>query len=505
MPGGLLQIAAYGAQDFYLTGNPQISFFKTVYRRYTNFAMEVYRLNPEGNLGLSETDITTYTFDIKRNGDLISDIYFVFTLPPIFSDSGTQFRWIKNIGQNIINKVSIFIGGSLIDETYGEWMDIWNELTLEEGKKKQMNEMLGNVEELYDPANAPGRGGYYPNSNFSDSVIPSIKSRKIRVPLIFWFNRNASLALPLVALQYHPVQINVEIRRIEDLYTVVNIDTDSEKFGTIIKPSKNINNYNLKYSLVNFVDDDTIKTGDGANRTLKNFTIDPYLDINYIFLDSEEMKMFAQSEHRYLIQQVRQNNFKGIVGSSTLQLLTHHPTSYFVIVTKRDDIEKRNDWNNYTNWIDENIPPYTAGFTNLYYEPYKNDILAKERADENNYIYRSTYNILKTINLKLNGTERFSEQEPEFFNRTLPSRYAKRIPKNGILFYNFSVNPFEYQPSGSCNFSRFNSIEFFIETQDVPIPTVLNEYAYKYDINIYTVNYNILRITSGMGSLEFSN
>ena len=220
--------------------------------------MEVYRLNPEGNLGLSETDITTYTFDIKRNGDLISDIYFVFTLPPIFSDSGTQFRWIKNIGQNIINKVSIFIGGSLIDETYGEWMDIWNELTLEEGKKKQMNEMLGNVEELYDPANAPGRTGYYPNSNFSDSVIPSIKSRKIRVPLIFWFNRNASLALPLVALQYHPVQINVEIRRIEDIYTVVNIDTDSEKLGTIIKPSKNNNNYNLKNSLVNFVDDDSI-------------------------------------------------------------------------------------------------------------------------------------------------------------------------------------------------------------------------------------------------------
>ena len=96
MPGGLMQLSAYGAQDFYLTGNPQISYFKTVYRRYTNFSMENYRINPLGNLGLTDDDITNYKFEIKRNGDLISDIYLVFNLPNIYSDNGTEFRWIKN-------------------------------------------------------------------------------------------------------------------------------------------------------------------------------------------------------------------------------------------------------------------------------------------------------------------------------------------------------------------------------------------------------------------------
>ena len=140
MPGGVLQLAAYGAQDFYLTGNPQISFFKTVYRRYTNFAMEFYKLTSNNNVGLSENQLVTYKFDIKRNGDLISDVYFEFTLPNIYSEQ-EEFQWIKNIGFNIINKVTVFIGGSKIDENYGEWFDIWNELSQDESKKQNFNEL----------------------------------------------------------------------------------------------------------------------------------------------------------------------------------------------------------------------------------------------------------------------------------------------------------------------------------------------------------------------------
>ena len=171
MPGGLMQLSAYGAQDFYLTGNPQISYFKTVYRRYTNFAMENYRINPQGNLGLTDNDTTNYRFEIKRNGDLISDMYLVFDLPSIYSDNGTQFKWIKNIGFNIINRVTIYIGGSLIDENYGEWFDIWNELTLPANKKDQFNEMIGNVPELYDPSSTHGYQTY-PSASIN-STIPS--------------------------------------------------------------------------------------------------------------------------------------------------------------------------------------------------------------------------------------------------------------------------------------------------------------------------------------------
>ena len=240
--------------------------------------MEYYRVNPDGNLGLSEDGVINYKFEIKRSGDLVSDIYMVFTLPDIFSSGNTNFQWIKNIGFNIINKVSIYIGNSLIDENYGEWFNIWNELTLPESKRKEFDEMIGNVPELYDPENATSQG-YYPNRFVGNDTIPSIKSRKIRVPLIFWFNRNYSLALPLVALQYYPVEINIEMRRITDLYTVIETETTAPKFGTRIKPLKTNANYQSRYSLVNFVKDSSLILGEGDTKTIKNFNIDIYLDV----------------------------------------------------------------------------------------------------------------------------------------------------------------------------------------------------------------------------------
>jgi len=504
MPGGLIQLAAYGAQDYYLTGNPQISFFKTVYRRYTNFSMEYYRINPEGNLGLAETDVVNYKFEVKRSGDLVSDMFLVFTLPAIFSGDGTDFQWIKNIGFNIINKVRMYIGGAIIDENYGEWFDIWNELTIPESKRNEFDEMIGNVPELYDPGNSPGYS-YYPRRTMGDTNIPSIPSRKVRVPLIFWFNRNYSLSLPLVALQYAPVVIEVELRKIADLYTVIDIDTTSSKFGSRIKPNSNIANYSKYYSLVNFVNDGSISSGVGDNRILKNFNIELYLDVNYIFLDSEEMKKFAQNEHKYLIQQVKLSNFKGSIGSDTLELLVHNPTSFMIVTAKRSDVEDRNEWSNYTNWINEIEPPWSNAFNNPYFEEYYSQDIAKEKMNDTNYVYRNSPYILKNMQLKLNGTDRFASQEQDFFSRVMPYKYAKKMPKKGILMYSFAVNPLDHQPSGSCNFSRFNSIELFLETQDVPKPTGLNDYMYKYDINVYTVNYNILRIMSGMGNLEFSN
>ena len=176
-----------------------------------------------------------------------------------------------------------------------------------------------------------------------------------------------------------------------------------------------------------------------------------------------------------------------------------------VIVAKRNDAEERNDWNNYTNWIDEKIPPFSEGFNNVYYERYWEDTVATEKVTDVNYHLKKTPFILNNLQLKLNGIDRFTAQSTDFFNRLVPQGYAKRIPKDGIMFYSFSINPFDYQPSGSCNMSRFNSIELFLETVQTPIPSELNENLYKFDINVYTVNYNILRISSGMGNVEFSN
>ena len=320
MAGGLLQLKAYGAQDFNLTGNPQISFFKTVYRRYTNFAMEYYSIVPEVNLPLSENDITTFNFDIKRNGDLVNNMYFCFKIPNIYSDENRDFRWIKNLGTSLINKVSVFIGSSLIDQSYGEWMNIWNELTLEENKKERYYEMIGNVPEVYQPELS--NANYYPSKNKNSDNIPSIKERTIRVPLIFWFNINSALALPLISLQYSVVRITVEVRKITDLYTIVDSDITSESYTKRIKP-------NSKYRLNNF-----IKNINGEINS-SDFFIEPFLSVNYIYLSKEEMTQFAKGEHRYLISQVRLNSFDNLIGSKTLDLSLQHPTSCLVIVAKR--------------------------------------------------------------------------------------------------------------------------------------------------------------------------
>lgn len=509
MTGGFLQLVSYGSQDFYLTGNPQISFFKTVYRRYTNFSMDFYRINPENNLGLSETSTTTYKFKVERNGDLISQIFLVFTLPNIFSDNDSQFRWIRNIGSSAVESVSVFLGGNLIDKNYGEWFDIWQELTLPHSKKQIYNELIGNIPEIYNPELSP-RFTSYPNQS-KNNKIPSIKSRTIRLPLIFWFNRNPSLALPLVALQYYPVEIHVEFKSMNDLYTVRDLYNSGTTFGgrnvnnrnsyhLRIKPIQNNTDYLSNNGLQNFIKNTEIILDE--NNRIINFFIEPYLDINYIFLENEEMNKFAKSEHKYLIEQVSKTSFKNILGNATLDLKLHHPTSFIVIVPKRTDSDDRNDWNNYTNWITPGVPWNSF---NEFFEPYYDDAQAKEVIGDSNYAIKGDENIIKNLSLTLNGVERFTNKDNDFYNFAQALGYDGNISKRGILFYSFSLNPFDYQPSGSCNMSRFNDIKLIVETTDAPIPTGQIDHLYKFNIDVYAVNYNVLRITGGMGNLEFSN
>lgn len=511
MTGGLLQLQKTGAQDLYLTGNPQISFFKSVYRRYTNFSMDYFKIQPETNLSLNETNTTNFKFIIKRNADLINDIYFCFDIPDIYSSKEDNFRWIKNLGFNIIEKASIYIGGTIIDEQYGEWFDIWNELSNSEEKKKIINEMIGNTPDMYDPPGAPGMNGIYPVSDLTVSYegnintgAPSILGRKIRVPLFFWFNRNPALALPLIALQYHPVEINITCRKIFDLYTINN-----KEFNKIISPSDSI-----EHTIGRYIsrEESSIKIKGSivdGNINLVSFFINPFLDTKYIFLDSKEMKNFALSGHEYLIEQVKRNSFDNTLGNKSLELKSlSHPVSFMVIISKRNDVYKRNDWNNYTNWVTE-VPPYSINFSNPYYSEFEinkktiisNQIL-QEKSNRDNFNFKKNKNCLSKIGLTLNGIERIQERNTDFFNKIQSLNYFKNF-KEGIYPYSFSVDPLKYQPSGSCNMSLINDIVLKIETQNVPIQN--NENLFKFDINIYTVNYNILSIKSGMASLKFSN
>jgi hypothetical protein len=492
MTGGLLQLTGYGNQDIYLTGSPLISYFKVVYRRYTNFSMENISLDLD-KTELSFNSEILYKRKLDRNADLVTKVYFAFTLPEIKSPPGREFQWIKNIGTNIISSVAVFIQGRKIDEHYGEWLHIWHELNLTADYRQGYNEMIGNIPEIYDPANAPGNNGIYPSSVPGVDFLPSIKEYRLYVPLIFWFNRHPGLALPLIALQYHEVELQFTLRPIKDLYTIIETKTSSANYGYRIKPLEN----DSSHSIANFLANESLSTINiDGTRNLVRFDINPSLEVNYIFLDSDERKRFANVDHEYLIERVFRVKEDGIGGSSStsIKLELHHPTKELIWCLKRSDVDSHNDWNNYSNWTDEVNPPYSLA----YYNPYGP---TKQITATNIANYKEKSIILDT-KLLLSGYDRFSEKEAIYFNNVQPYESHSRIPKNGICCYSFALdntNNKINQPSGTCNFSMFNNITLLVRTN--PIDYSEN---YTFTANVYAVNYNMLRITSGMGDLEFA-
>ena len=251
-----MQLVAVGAQNYYLTTNPQYTFFKAVYRRHTNFSMEFMPVSLDGPNELNINESIKLRAKIPRNADLCGKIFFRFRLPDIYSNydchtcTPYRFEWIRDIGTQLIEEASVYIGGQLIDRQYGEWMRIWSELFLSDARKKIYNEMIANTPELYHPAQYMGNNNIYPTSSLhcdqhcdpeyprsfrkthphywtnSYGRPPSIRGRIVFVPLLFWFCDNPGLALPLVALQYHEVQIELILRPIKDLYTILETRRD---------------------------------------------------------------------------------------------------------------------------------------------------------------------------------------------------------------------------------------------------------------------------------------
>jgi hypothetical protein len=351
MGGGLLQLVAYGAQDVYLTGNPQITFFKVVYRRHTNFSIESIQQTFNGTPDKGKR----VTCQISRNGDLVHKLYVVFTNP----DGGTLTD-----ARKCISKVEVEIGGQLIDRQYGDWMEIWNELTLPAGKVTGYNKMM---------------------EAHSNLVT------KAYVPLEFWFCRNIGLALPLIALQYHEVKINIEF-------------DGTEAFG------------------------------------------DATLWADYIFLDTDERRRFAQLSHEYLIEQVQFTGGETINSSNlSAKLSFNHPVKELI-------------WQ------------------------------GKDGA-----------NIIKLgkTKLMLNGNDRFAERDTKYFTHVQPYQHHTNIPHSdcNINVYSFALKPEEHQPSGTLNMSR-------IDTAQLKISDISQRTG---EVKIYAHSYNVLRILSGMGGLAYSN
>ena len=491
MPGGLMQlIKAYGSQNEYLNGDPQMSFFKMVYKRYTNFSMEYIRQGLEGTNELDINNTIKLKCNVGRNADLIQNAIFVFNLPDVYSgydaESNTayKFNWVKNIGTTIIDYTSISIGSSQIDIQYGDWMKIWAELNIPPALRSGYDELIGNVPELYDPENVLGNNGMYPTSTldpsynkdpeyssifYIDFLNPytrsaSIKGRKIYVPLSFWFCNMNGLAIPLIAIQYHDIQFEINLRPVTQLYTLIETRTEDPNYGFRIRPNTafgghNISNFITKGSTDNLGSKSYEKLGHYSG-----WNLDPHLLINYIFLDKRERRKFAKQSHEYLITQVHRTEHFGIVGNKALKLDLQHPCKQIVWVARRNDMEHRNIYDNYTNWEEPDIDPQTFAWISycagVYGKTNMDLNVIRDKIPTKDTVKYFEKNILRSAHIKFDGDERISANDHIFFNYLQPYTNSYATPKCGIYSYSFALDNYKFQPSGACNMSSVKKVRF---------------------------------------------
>jgi hypothetical protein len=454
MGGGLLQLVAYGAQDVYLTGNPQITFFMVVYRRHTNFAIEAIEQTFNGTPAFGNS----VTVTVSRNGDLINRAYLQVRVPALsnyrFGDHGTD-KYVNYFGLRLLQSVVVEIGGQQIDKHYSDWLYIWNELSLPLGKRTGWEMMVG------------ADGDVLSGNNFlSKTASVNNGATTLYIPLEFWFCRNVGLSLPLIALQYHEVKFKLQFEEMERCIAKTNGNAGLDSSTTT-----------------------TIFT---------NKVLDAKLWIDYIFLDTDERRRFAQNSQEYLIEQLQFTGSETLSASSAnkYRLNFNHPCKELIWVAKNSKgigYRSSHDWYNYT---------YSASYASNANPPaYANSLfsgVSSSNLTSNivSGVYPTGVNPFKNCLLQLNGNDRFAQREGTYFNYVQPYQHHTNIPVNkGINVYSFALKPEEHQPSGTLNMSRIDTAVLSLETNNSAAG----------EVNIYAVNYNVLRIMSGMGGLAYSN
>jgi hypothetical protein len=427
MGGGLMQLVAYGAQDIYLTGNPQITFFKVVYRRHTNFSMEAIEQTFNGTVNYASRATST----ISRNGDLVSKMYVEFD--PTAAVGTTATAVAPYLGNGILKEVSIEIGGQLIDKHYSHWLSTWADLT-----EPNPTGACGGYSDKWnvDNSNSLGRPTMYQRTSFNGkqnvSTDEPTKIHTASVPLQFWFCRNPGLALPLIALQYHEVKIIVEFE------TAANLTN-----------------------------------GTGASLSGAKLWVD------YIYLDTDERRRFAQVSHEYLIEQLQHSSFPASSGGLTCELNFNHPVKELI-------------WSGRSNG---RALSTHGGIGNLNCRLQNTD--GTDLADNSQALGG-------TIGLKLNGHDRFTPRHHNYFSQTQVLQHHTgcngAANMNSLCVYSFALKPEEHQPSGTCNFSRIDNAQLIFTSPSGIMGAVSGD-----GVNVYAVNYNVLRIMSGMGGLAYSN
>jgi len=534
MGGALMQLVAYGAQDVFLTGTPEITFWKVSYRRHTNFSLESIEQTFSGQADFGRR----VTCTISRNGDLAYRTYLQVTLPEInqsmvnttgTNNDGVYARWLDFIGEQLIAQVEVEIGGQRIDRQFGDWMHIWNQLTLPSDQKRGYLRMIGHTTQLNyitDPSFANVSGPCAASGGPAQVCAPrnALPETTLYIPLLFWFNRNPGLALPLIALQYHEVKINIDFRPIGECLWAVKTLSGSVT-GTL-----------------------------SVTNAYQSSLVAASLYVDYVFLDTDERRKMAQNPHEYLIEQLQFTGDESVGSSSNkIKLNFNHPVKELIWVVQPDsNVDYCSSLEgqsilfktlgaqpfNYTDAIDAlpnaihafggpaetsgsnafivsnglfqmggALDVASAGTTATWGADFATEggvLNSSGLSDAGTFVLAETAidmhcwgeNPVVTAKLQLNGQDRFSEREGSYFDVVQPYQHHTRNPDSGINVYSFALRPEEHQPSGTCNFSRIDNATLQLVLSS---STVSGTATAK--VRVYAVNYNVLRVMSGINEL----
>jgi hypothetical protein len=642
MPGGLLNLVSYGAQNVILNGNPSKTFFKCTYAKYTNFGLQKFRIDFDGQRTLRMTEPSTFSFKVPRYGDLLMDTYLVVTLPTIWStilplikpatgneclncyctendnpslqyspdcntpcNNGQQlgqcsicaetgelcgirensldietmwcpyeFKWIKNLGTQMIKSVRFIVGGQVIQEYTGDQLYNMVERDFDDVKKDLYYKMTGNVVELHDPANAFGRNNEYPNV-WPDTTReyktlgpePSIRARKLYIPLNSWFTLAAKMAFPLVSLQYAEMSIEVEMRPVNELFVVRDIEhaqlvkydaQGKSVYGPQPHIQPNFNNQLYQFyrflqpvpTRNNFLDISGLRSADFYDDRRTSWAADVHLISTYAFLTDDEVRVFAEKPQKYLIKEAYQYTYNNVVGSGKVELDSMGMVSNWMWFFRRTDAHLRNEWSNYSNWPYHTLPHNVKGveaYQGMAYQGMIDTNLSNEftflavpqglssgtaKFEMSDYKLSGTFNpenqkdIMLSWAVIMDGKYRENTLDAGVLNYVEKYVRTSGNGQDGLYCYNFGLfsTPDDFQPSGAMNMSKFSKVEFEFSTFSPPLDPnaqtsticdgdgniiginkpVWRIYDYTYDLVVMEERYNILTFESGNAGLMYA-
>jgi len=516
MAGGLLNIVALGNNNLFLTGNPSKTFFKVTYCKYSNFGLQKFRLDYNGLRELRLTEDSTFTFKVPRYAELLMDTYIVVTIPDIWSPihhpvkgeiNGTDFRWapydfkwIEHLGTNMIKEVVITCGSQTLQKYTGEYLQLMVERDFTAEKKELFNQMTGHVTEINNPANSYTRANSYPSAIYGNGTV-----------------------------------INVTMRPIRDLFTIRDV-FDNENNRPYIQPDFNETRFQMYRFLQSPPNEPTAIYDANNNITgfepvvydnqVSTWNADIHLISTYCFLSKEEAHIFAVEDHVYLVKDVFEHKYENITGSKRIKLDSNGMISSWMWYLQRNDVNMRNEWSNYSNWPYKNIPVDVSVYRNNanlvgeYPNVDPNDNRTTGIFFTGNFIVDNHKHILETMGIVLDGEYRENLLTRGIYDYIEKYTRTKGNAKEGIYCYNFCLNtsPYEYQPSGAINLSKFKNIELEIATYVPPIDPVNSSfdiicdvegnpigvrksnwklYEYNYNMTLYEERYNVLSFVNG--------